>query len=138
MPRVCPFLLCSWLPSWQDLKAVNEEERNERIKETKTNLSAQDLCEDLPSEFATYMKYSRSLSFDEPPDYRYLRELFRDLFSRKEFSYDDVYDWSQEYDWTVKKYFEIHAISEPISPTPQEPSERKRTVRAQATKRRQS
>ena len=34
------------------------------------------LCKSLPSEFAVYLRYTRSLEFNEKPDYAYLRSLF--------------------------------------------------------------
>jgi len=35
----------------------------------------------------------RSLRFDDRPDYDYLKRLFRELFFRKGFSYDHLFDW---------------------------------------------
>jgi len=87
---------------WQGLKAATEDERNERIKDKKINTSIEDLCGDLPQEFATYLKYARDLGFDDQPDYSYLRKLLRDLFVSKGFEYDHVFDW------TIKKFFMIH------------------------------
>ena len=46
------------------------------------------------AEFATYLNYTRSLRFDDPPDYVYLRKLFRDLFIREGYEYDCVFDWT--------------------------------------------
>ncbi len=40
------------------------------------------------------MNYTRSLRFDDKPDYPYLRKLFRDLFIREGFQYDYVFDWT--------------------------------------------
>jgi hypothetical protein len=96
---------------WQGLKAAIEDERNERIKEMKMNTSIEDLCGDLPKEFATYLKYVRDLGFDDQPDYSYLRKLLRDLFVRKGFQYDNVFDW------TVKKFFMIHDGIDPPAQT---------------------
>jgi casein kinase I family protein HRR25 len=56
------------------------------------------LCRDFPNEFAIYLNYSRSLRFDDKPDYNYLRKLFRDLFIREGYHYDYIFDW------TVKKH----------------------------------
>ncbi len=56
------------------------------------------LCRGFPNEFAIYLNYTRSLRFDDKPDYSYLRKIFRDLFVREGFQYDYVYDW------TVYKY----------------------------------
>jgi len=56
------------------------------------------LCRGFPNEFAMYLNYTRSLRFDDKPDYSYLRKIFRDLFVREGFQYDYVFDW------TVYKY----------------------------------
>jgi casein kinase I family protein HRR25 len=56
------------------------------------------LCRGFPNEFAIYLNYTRSLRFDDKPDYSYLRKIFRDLFVREGFQYDYVFDW------TVYKY----------------------------------
>lgn len=37
--------------------------------------------------------YCRSLSFDQDPDYEYLRSLFLDLFEEYKLEYDYDYDW---------------------------------------------
>jgi hypothetical protein len=52
------------------------------------------LCRTFPNEFAVYLNYTRSLRFDDKPDYSYLRKLFRDLFVREGFQYDYVFDWT--------------------------------------------
>ena len=33
------------------------------------------------------------MRFEDKPDYKYLKQLFRDLFVREGFAYDYVYDW---------------------------------------------
>ncbi|TVY62751.1 Casein kinase I-like protein hhp1, partial [Lachnellula suecica] len=96
---------------WQGLKAATEDERNEHIKDKKINTSIEDLCGDFPKEFATYLKYVRDLGFDDQPDYSYLRKLLRDLFVRKGFQYDNVFDW------TIKKFFMIHDGIDPPAQT---------------------
>ena len=52
------------------------------------------LCRGFPNEFAIYLNYTRSLRFDDKPDYSYLRKLFRDLFVREGYQYDYVFDWT--------------------------------------------
>jgi len=65
---------------WQGLKAATDEEKNELIKKKKMSLSGEQLCESvLPEEFAKYINYTRSLSFEDKPNYPYLRQLFRQL-----------------------------------------------------------
>jgi casein kinase I family protein HRR25 len=46
-----------------------------------------------PSEFTTFLSYTRTLGFDEQPDYVYIHTLFRDLLIREGYQYDYVFDW---------------------------------------------
>ena len=66
--------------------------------EKKMTTPTEVLCRGFPNEFAIYLNYTRSLRFDDKPDYSYLRKIFRDLFVRESFQYDYVFDW------TVYKY----------------------------------
>jgi casein kinase 1 len=36
---------------------------------------------------------TRSLRFDEKPDYAFLRRMFRDLFAKEGWNWDYVFDW---------------------------------------------
>ena len=59
----------------------------------KEGISGEELCDDvLPSEFAAYINYTRSLGFDNKPDYSYLRGAFRRRFRAEGFKYDNVFD----------------------------------------------
>ncbi|KAB5514923.1 casein kinase I isoform delta [Coniochaeta sp. 2T2.1] len=82
---------------WQGLKAATDEGRDERIREMKESLSGEALCDGvLPGQFVTYIDYTRSLGFDDKPDYLYLRRLFHRLFAAQGFKYDDVFDWTEQ------------------------------------------
>lgn len=89
------FLRGGSLP-WQGLKADNIKQRYQLIGETKRNTPIEKLCERLPDEVATYLRYTRALDFFATPDYNYLRQLFWDIFERKQFVDDGVYDWSKQ------------------------------------------
>jgi hypothetical protein len=39
------------------------------------------------------MNYCKTLKFEERPDYKFMRRLFRDLFDRVGFSWDYNFDW---------------------------------------------
>jgi casein kinase I family protein HRR25 len=52
-----------------------------------------DLCEGLPIEFSKYLDYCFNLKFDEDPNYKYLIELFSDLYKAKDYENDYLYDW---------------------------------------------
>jgi len=79
---------------WQGTKANSKTELYDIIMEKKMRTPVEILCGDLPSEFAAYIHYCRDLNFDEKPDYNGLRQLFRNVFIRKGFSEDYVFDWS--------------------------------------------
>ncbi|KPI36820.1 Casein kinase-like protein [Cyphellophora attinorum] len=80
------------------LKAATKKQKYDRIMEKKMTTPTEVLCRGFPNEFAIYLNYTRSLRFDDKPDYSYLRKIFRDLFVRESFQYDYVFDW------TVYKY----------------------------------
>ncbi|KAJ3055106.1 serine/threonine protein kinase [Rhizophlyctis rosea] len=83
---------------WQGLKAATKKQKYDRIMEKKMTTPTKVLCRGFPNEFSVYLNYTRSLPFDDKPDYSYLRKLFRDLFIREGYHYDYVFDW------TVVKY----------------------------------
>jgi hypothetical protein len=86
---------------WQGLLKVNTGEKKEDlIRQKKESTWTQELCEGLPKEFQMYFKHVRSLGFNETPNYAYLRRVFRNLFRRNGYEYDNVFDW------TVLKFLE--------------------------------
>ncbi|XP_043828274.1 casein kinase I-like [Dromiciops gliroides] len=79
---------------WQGLKAATRKQKYEKIIEKKMSIPVESLCSGFPSEFTTYLSYCRALRFEEPPDYFYLRQLFRTLFKSMNYQYDYLYDWT--------------------------------------------
>lgn len=79
---------------WQGLKAANKKQKYEKISEKKMATSVEVLCKGFPAEFAMYLNYCRGLRFEEKPDYKYLRQLFRILFRTLNHEYDYVFDWT--------------------------------------------
>ncbi|THV87881.1 kinase-like protein [Aureobasidium pullulans] len=116
---------------WQGLKAATKKQKYDRIMEKKMTTPTEVLCRGFPNEFAIYLNYTRSLRFDDKPDYSYLRKIFRDLFVREGFQYDYVFDW------TVYKYQKnAQAVAQAAANQPQaEEAEEKagRTRTAAAT-----
>lgn len=90
---VVMYFLRGQLP-WQNLRATNKRDKYERIKEKKLMTSPEALCKGFPSELETFLKYTRSLKFEEKPDYSYLRSLIRDLMKKSGFEFDYVFDWT--------------------------------------------
>ena len=70
---------------WQGLKVDNKRINYFKIGQMKKEILPEVLCENLPVEFKDYMKYVRSLKFEETPNYSYLRNLFVQLMKRQGF-----------------------------------------------------
>ncbi len=85
---------------WHKLRGESKQETYQQIMDRKANISLEELCSDVPEEFRKYMDYVRTLKFDGKPDYSRLRRMFRDLFVRRGFEHDCVFDW------TILKYME--------------------------------
>ncbi|KAI4350824.1 hypothetical protein L6164_005236 [Bauhinia variegata] len=83
---------------WQGLKAATKKQKYDKICEKKLSTPIEVLCKSHPVEFASYFHYCHSLTFDQRPDYGFLKRLFRDLFSREGYEFDYVFDW------TILKY----------------------------------
>ena len=62
---------------WQGLKKRKGCNHLELIGEVKISTPIDTLCENIPVCFKEYTRYSRNLKFDEEPDYKFLKTLFR-------------------------------------------------------------
>ena len=78
---------------WQGLPAKTKKEKYEKIRDKKVETTVEELCKGYPEEFPAYFTYCRKLAFDEKPDYAFLRKLFKDLFLKRGYEYDYLYDW---------------------------------------------
>ena len=85
---------------WHGLRADSKQQKYQLIMDRKASISLDDLCIDVPNEFKKYLGYVRALGFGGKPDYSRLRRMFLDLFVRRGFEYDYVFDW------TILKYME--------------------------------
>ena len=98
---------------WQGLTGATKSAKYQAISDKKVGTTVEQLCQGFPriffffffqsaiiyrirliAEFANYLNYTRSLRFADKPDYAYLRKLFRDLFIRKGYVFDLVFDWT--------------------------------------------
>lgn len=78
---------------WQGLKIIEKEEKYKKIKEIKEKLTPYELCDGLPIEFAKFLEYSQNLQFDEEPNYKYVIDMFKQLYKSKEYENNYLYDW---------------------------------------------
>lgn len=79
---------------WQGLKAATKKQKYDKICEKKLSTPIEVLCKSHAVEFASYIHYCHSLTFDQRPDYGFLKRLFRDLFSREGYEFDYIFDWT--------------------------------------------
>ena len=80
---------------WQGTLGSTKQSKYNKILEKKLMIPVELLCKDLPMEFTIYMKYVKSLRFDERPDYDFLKGLFTELLS-------SLYSEKFYYDWTLR------------------------------------
>ena len=73
---------------WQGLRANTKKQKYEKIMEKKMTTPIEQLCKSFPQEFTTYFEYCRSLRFEDKPDYKYLKRLFKELFFTEGYQLD--------------------------------------------------
>ena len=78
---------------WQNIKAASKQEKYSLIMHHKMNITPEALCKDLPEEFADYLKQVRKIEFQETPNYKGLRKIFRTLLIKKGYDCDYQYNW---------------------------------------------
>ena len=89
---VLMYFLRGSLP-WQGLKATTKKQKYLRIMERKQATHPEQLCRGYPTEFLAFFAHCSSLGFEDRPDYRYLKRIFKDLFDRQALEDDGQYDW---------------------------------------------
>lgn len=85
------FFLKARLP-WRGLKGENKD-RYHRIGKLKKETVVESLCNGIPESFVKYLRYVRSLEFDEEPNYVKLNSFFNEL----------KIDSKVKYDWEDKR-----------------------------------
>ena len=87
---------------WQGVKTKNKKEKHKKIMELKEEYNPDKLCEGLPEEFPTLLKYSRKLDFEEKPDYKNIKIMFKQLMNANKQQMDWKFDWDS---WDKKDVF---------------------------------
>ncbi|CAF0830988.1 unnamed protein product [Didymodactylos carnosus] len=67
---------------WQGIKAESRTEKQEKIYQKKLNTSLSTLCKDFTEEFVHFINYARRLGYAEEPNYSYLSDLLKEVFSK--------------------------------------------------------
>ena len=80
---------------WQGVKTKNKKEKHKKIMECKEEYKEDKLCEGLPEEFPTLLKYARKLDFEETPDYKNIKIMFKQLILSNGQQMDWKFDWEK-------------------------------------------
>ena len=78
---------------WQGVKTKNKKEKHKKIMESKIYYKPEKLCKGLTSEFATLLNYANDLEFEEKPDYKSIKNMFKTSIEELEEDMDWVFDW---------------------------------------------
>eukprot|EP00746_Dinoflagellata_sp_MGD_P021628 gnl/MRDRNA2_/MRDRNA2_150494_c0_seq1.p1 gnl/MRDRNA2_/MRDRNA2_150494_c0~~gnl/MRDRNA2_/MRDRNA2_150494_c0_seq1.p1 ORF type:complete len:379 (-),score=50.99 gnl/MRDRNA2_/MRDRNA2_150494_c0_seq1:60-1196(-) len=101
---------------WQGLKAQSKKEALAKVRNAKSSIPLEALCQDAPQEFCAMLKYTRSLAFDQQPDYTYLRRLLKDVMVQEQYVHDLAYDWVNSMAETHKDHGETGKLMEMALP----------------------
>ena len=80
----------------QGVKTKNKKEKHKKIMECKEEYKEDKLCEGLPEEFPTLLKYARKLDFEEEPDYKNIKIMFKQLVLSSGYRMDWKFDWEKK------------------------------------------
>ena len=78
---------------WQGVKTKNKKEKHKKIMESKIYFKPKKLCQGLSSEFACLLEYARDLEFEEKPDYKNIKSMFKNSIEELNEKMDWVFDW---------------------------------------------
>ena len=81
---------------WEDIDSNNLRDIAYKLFDIKALFPINDLCKDLPYEMTEYMIYTKSLKFDEKPNYSYLRKLFEIMLTKISRANDLKFSWINE------------------------------------------
>ena len=86
------YLLKGFLP-WKEFE--NNKNKFKKILELKNKISSARLCRYLPEEIKILIEYTKSLSFEQEPNYEYLRGLFKEILMKMEKINDNIFFWNK-------------------------------------------
>ena len=88
------YFLIGNLP-WQNIKALNKNEKNRKIYQAKKNMDINNLPKKIPNEYILYVNYVKTLKFEDEPDYNYCFNLFYEIFNKILVINDGIFTWYQ-------------------------------------------
>ena len=94
---------------WQGVKTKNKKEKHKKIMEMKLLYNPEKLCEGLSSQFACLLEYARDLKFEERPDYKHIKLMFKNSIKESGEDIDWIFDWdllTEDKEKKIKENFE--------------------------------
>ena len=94
------YLIKKTLP-WKNIENLNIDkwEKYRKVRDLKISTLPEELCSGLPKEFCDYIKYCRNLSFEQEPNYNYLKNLFLEIIKKNENISDAKYIKLRQFSW---------------------------------------
>ena len=86
------YLTTGSLP-WVNIKSNSKDDLYNKILNSKIKTSTELLCKDLPKQFEEYVKYVKNMTYEQDPDYNYLKNLFLSVLNKLGKKMDFKYDW---------------------------------------------
>ena len=80
---------------WQGVKTKNKKEKHKKIMESKLAFTPDILCKELPKEFEKLLNYSRKLEFEDTPDYKNIKLMFKNYIVKNGGSMNMEFDWDK-------------------------------------------
>ena len=80
---------------WQGIKTANKRVKHRKIMEAKLSITPEKLCENLPDELQELLKYARELEFEEEPEYKSIKLMFKNYLDFNKLKLDFVFDWDK-------------------------------------------
>jgi len=80
---------------WQGVKTKNKKEKHKKIMESKLANTPGILCMGLPDELEKLLKYSRKLEFEEEPDYKGIKTMFKNYIMNNGDTMNMEFEWNQ-------------------------------------------
>ena len=78
---------------------INKIEKYRKVRDLKMSTLPEELCSGLPKEFCDYIKYCRNLTFEQEPNYNYLKNLFLEIIKKNEKISDAKYIKLRHFSW---------------------------------------
>ena len=106
------YLIKKTLP-WKyiELLNINKRDKYRKVRDLKISTLPEELCSGLPKEFCDYIKYCRNLSFEQEPNYNYLKNLFLEIIKNNEKIRDLNYIGRMEFSWIKKDNIRIGSLN---------------------------